>query len=163
MSTVGLGDFRPYSNFERVLILPFFLFGLLLFSYMNNEMLEITFGVQAQIQDIHDLNGLQVFISTLQKKYNENRTLHNDFENKLLAFFDYKWKNDHCNFLQTENDEEILSSMPKRFQLKILKDFMYPDFYYKFKRLFRLKVDFLNNNINIFMPTEKFNEVFTPS
>ena len=49
MSTVGLGDFRPYSDFERVIILPFFLFGLLIFSYMNNEMLNITFGIQAQL------------------------------------------------------------------------------------------------------------------
>ena len=67
MSTVGLGDFRPYSDFERVIILPFFLFGLLIFSYMNNEMLAITFGVQAQLQDNQDLSGLMLFISTLQK------------------------------------------------------------------------------------------------
>ena len=87
MSTVGLGDFRPYSNFERVIILPFFLFGLLIFSYMNNEMLSITFGIQAQVQDLNDMNGLQIFISMLQQKYNYNRKLGNNLEDKLHDYF----------------------------------------------------------------------------
>lgn len=48
--------------------------------------------------------------------------------------------------------------MPKRFQLKILKDFMYPDFYYKFKRLFRLKTEFIDNSMNIIWT--KPNDIF---
>ena len=35
MSTLGLGDFRPISDGERVMIVPFLLFGLLVFAYIN--------------------------------------------------------------------------------------------------------------------------------
>jgi len=44
MSTVGLGDFKPISDVERVLIIPFLLFGLLVFAYINAEMLIIAFN-----------------------------------------------------------------------------------------------------------------------
>lgn len=89
MSTVGLGDFRPYSDFERVIILPFFLFGLLIFSYMNNEMLEITFGIKEQLSDVQDINGLQSFISMLRRNFNNGKQLQNNFEDKMSKFFEY--------------------------------------------------------------------------
>ena len=83
MSTVGLGDYRPYSDFERLIIIPFFVFGLLIFSYMNNMMLEITFRVQEQLKDSHDLNGLTVFVTTLRKRFNHDRPLTSSFEDQL--------------------------------------------------------------------------------
>ena len=37
LSTVGLGDYRPVSDIERLEIIPYMLFGYLLFSYLISE------------------------------------------------------------------------------------------------------------------------------
>lgn len=80
ISTVGLGDYRPYSDFERLIIVPFFLFGLLIFSYMNNMMLEITFRVHEQLKDGQNLSQLTIFVTILRKRFNYNMPLSNNFE-----------------------------------------------------------------------------------
>ena len=36
-------------------------------------------------------------------------------------------------------------------KLKILKNFIYPDFFYKFKRMFSFRADLINNKLNYFM------------
>lgn len=42
LSTVGFGDYRPISDSERVEIIPYLLFGYLIFSYLIGEMQEIS-------------------------------------------------------------------------------------------------------------------------
>lgn len=56
LSTVGLGDYRPTNNFERLLIVPVMLVGLLVFSYMNGILLEIALVVGSHLRDSNDLS-----------------------------------------------------------------------------------------------------------
>lgn len=71
LSTVGFGDFRPISDFERLEIVPYLLFGYLLFSYMNSQILTLTYVIRDQMASIYDYNGLNLFVKTLKSKYNE--------------------------------------------------------------------------------------------
>ena len=58
LSTVGLGDYYPVSNFERIMGCFLFLSGVSTFTYIFNSYLEI----------------LQVWLK-LEKDYNENQNL----------------------------------------------------------------------------------------
>ena len=42
LSTVGIGDFHPRSNFERSIIAPTLLFGAMCLAYISNEFVKIT-------------------------------------------------------------------------------------------------------------------------
>ena len=41
-STVGLGDYHPRSNFERLLIAPGMFFGVMCVAYLSNEFVAIS-------------------------------------------------------------------------------------------------------------------------
>lgn len=58
LSTVGLGDYRPISDSERVEIIPYLLFGYLIFSYLIGEMQEISKRIHEQFGSNEDLRGL---------------------------------------------------------------------------------------------------------
>lgn len=93
VSTVGLGDFRPVSDIERLEILPYMLFGYLLFSYLISEVQFVTKQLIHSISTNEDLRGLNMFISTIRKMYNSNLPLMNNYEDKLYEFFHFYWAN----------------------------------------------------------------------
>lgn len=78
LSTVGLGDFHPRSDLERLFVIPFLLFGYLFFSYMNNEMLNISF-LMTDYEDDYQMKRLNMFLLTLGTKYNYGIPLNQDF------------------------------------------------------------------------------------
>ena len=41
LSTIGFGDFHPRGDFERIVIVIVFLFGVAIFSYVMGNFLEI--------------------------------------------------------------------------------------------------------------------------
>ena len=138
LSTVGLGDFHPKSNVERLVIVPYIIFGVLLFSHMNTEILSLTFKIKNSYVNFHDINGLHLFINTL-RKFNKECKLHNGFEDKLINYFEFLWDHNRNQFQLDSNDLKKFKKLPKTIQLMILKDFCYPDFLTKFKRLFQFK------------------------
>lgn len=76
-----------------------------------------------------------MFLLTLQKLFNKNAPLGNNFEQRLLDHFKFQWAYNRNQFLMTEEDQEKWSQVPFEIQLKILRDFCYPDFMSKFSRL----------------------------
>lgn len=142
LSTVGLGDYRPISNFERIEIIPYFLFGYLVFSYINGEILALSFVIRDRISNTNDINGLTFFIKTLKRKFNGAKTLSKDIELRLFEFFEFYWDNHNTSFLDDTQGEELFDKLPTNVKLLILRDFCYPEFVTKFKRLFQFKTYF---------------------
>ena len=105
LSTVGLGDFRPISDIERLEILPYMLFGYLLFSYIISEMKFVTKQLINSVATNEDINGLNMFISTIRRLYNANLPLMNNFEYELQDVFSFYWSNQHNLFLETDEDK----------------------------------------------------------
>ena len=136
LSTVGLGDFRPISDIERLEILPYMLFGYLIFSYIISEMKYVTNQLINSVATNEDLNGLNMFISTIRRLYNSNLPLMNNYEDKLQDFFHFYWANQRNLFLVTDEDKQNFSELPFELRMVILKDFCYPNFLKKFSRYF---------------------------
>ena len=61
MSTVGLGDYHPRSNFERSIIAPTLLFAALYMAYISNEFVKITLKMDQLTKGFEDQNGLHKF------------------------------------------------------------------------------------------------------
>lgn len=63
LSTVGLGDFHPRSSFERLLIVPAFLFGVLAQAIISGIFLEVAQKISEQNKEgFEDLTGLNKFL-----------------------------------------------------------------------------------------------------
>jgi len=42
LSTVGLGDFHPKNDFEKMMMVPFMFVGVICFSFITGQFLELT-------------------------------------------------------------------------------------------------------------------------
>lgn len=62
LSTVGFGDYRPISDYERLEIIPYLLFGYLVFSYLISEMRANNAKIFYTMRTFEDLSGLNMFI-----------------------------------------------------------------------------------------------------
>ena len=70
MSTVGLGDYRPTNDFERLIIIPYLLFGYLFFGFIVGETQEVVEGLSNSMKDFHDMNNLFKFLDTIRRLFN---------------------------------------------------------------------------------------------
>ena len=59
LSTIGLGDYRPVSNYERIFVAMIILFGVMIFSFIMgvfNEILASFHLLNQSFEDIDNLN-----------------------------------------------------------------------------------------------------------
>ena len=54
---------------------------------------------------------------------------------------DHKWNYDKNNFLLTNEDKNLLAQLPDTVVTNIYTDFLYKDFLFKFRRLFRIRLE----------------------
>jgi len=69
LSTVGFGDFYPYSNIERVVMSITFLVGVSVFSFIIGELLEAFDKTKSLFEENEDADNLSKF-NGLLKKFN---------------------------------------------------------------------------------------------
>jgi len=93
LSTVGFGDFRPYSSLERLVCATVLLLGVAIFSYIMGKFIEILDVFKSLNDSLDDGDNLGKFIGIL-RKYNNNKPIDPDFKLKLEIYFDYRWNND---------------------------------------------------------------------
>ena len=67
LSTVGFGDFRPYSNIERFFMSITFLAGVSVFSYIIGELLETFDKTKSLFEENEDADNLSKFNGLLTK------------------------------------------------------------------------------------------------
>jgi len=66
LSTVGFGDFHPYSEYERMFCALILLLGVSIFSYIMGEINEILTQYQALGADLHDGEQLTRFFGLMR-------------------------------------------------------------------------------------------------
>lgn len=140
ISTVGLGDYAPISNLERMGIIPYLFFGQLIFSYMISRILALTRIIHDEVTCHHDTdrtyqNRLQLFLRTLSIK-NDGKCFDENIERQMNEYFEFFWRNHSTLFLENRNGERHFEFLPSSVKLMILRDFCYPNFLMKFKKFF---------------------------
>ena len=71
LSTVGFGDYYPTNNIERIFIAIMMLWGVMINSYVMENIQIMIHQVRTMDDDYEDYHQLSMFISTL-KRFNEN-------------------------------------------------------------------------------------------
>ena len=74
LTTIGLGDFHPKANLERIFCAFLILFGVMLFSFISSNFIVILTKVRDYKKPVGDDDLLNKFIFTLYK-FNENHPI----------------------------------------------------------------------------------------
>jgi len=101
LSTIGLGDYHPKSNFERLLGAMVLFGGVLTFSYIMGNFLIILDNWKLVHSENEDAANLSRFFG-LMKKFNNNTSLKKDHMGHIQRFFDFYWDSDRRSSIQTE-------------------------------------------------------------
>jgi hypothetical protein len=86
LSTVGLGDFHPRGNIERVCTGFMLLFGVAIFSYIMGNFIEILSEFKEFHKEIDDGDNLSRFFGTL-KYFNGQKDIELKFKERLEVHF----------------------------------------------------------------------------
>ena len=139
LTTVGLGDFHPRGDAERLLVIPFMFFGVISLTVITEGFQSIVGRLNSISEGFEEYGSLQQFLQMLRFRYNCNQNLGGDYEKKIYDFFENRWNHHKTQFLQDSNDWMLLHELPQQVQLQILRHFIYPNFCMKFNRLLRFK------------------------
>ena len=93
LSTVGFGDLHPRSDVERVVCAIILLFGVMIFSYVLGNFVEILNVFIDINEEVEDMEGLTKFFGLLEH-YNRNQVLDQSLRENFEDFFSHKWKHD---------------------------------------------------------------------
>jgi potassium voltage-gated channel Eag-related subfamily H protein 8 len=103
LSTVGLGDYHPRGNLERLATGFILLFGVAIFSYIMGNFIEILSEFKEFHKDIGDGDNLSKFFGTL-KYFNGQKNIDQDFKNRIEMHFDYRWREDKLAAFKDDSD-----------------------------------------------------------
>jgi hypothetical protein len=96
LTTIGLGDYYPLSDTERVLGIGLFLIGSVVFSMLMGVFIEVLnkfLNLDIEFDDSEHLN----FFAQVLIKFNNGVNIDPIIIKKMVKFFEYKWKNDRNN------------------------------------------------------------------
>jgi len=93
LTTIGLGDFHPKGDVERVLCTYYMLFGVMLFSFISTNYIIVLTRLRYYNKPVGDEDLLNKFIFTLYK-FNGDEPVSKNFESIIREFFEYRWKHD---------------------------------------------------------------------
>lgn len=71
LTTIGLGDFHPKSDLERGMCAFIIMFGVMLFSSISSNLIDIIQRFKGYNEPIGDSSLLNIFVLTLYK-FNKN-------------------------------------------------------------------------------------------
>ena len=141
LSTIGLGDFHPVSNTERLVGSFVILIGVAMFSYILGELLFCFELIKCIDKPFGDEEDLDKFFITLQG-FNYNKPIKKEIQSEVRAFIKRKWQLDKNNFLLCEKDQSMFEQLPQDVKTTIYSDFMFKTFLFKFRRFFNIRMDF---------------------
>ena len=111
LSTVGFGDLNARSDFERIFLAFIFLFGVLIFSIVMSNFIQILDRVAQINADLDEGDDLSRFFGLL-KKFNDGRQVNQKLQLKIEKFFSYKWNNAKLMAINDDEEIAILSQLP---------------------------------------------------
>ena len=86
LSTVGLGDFNPKSDVERLVLCVILLLGVTCFSYIMNVLIAIVQEVQHATSESEESQALSCWLLLL-KHFNKNKPLPAEMTTYFETYF----------------------------------------------------------------------------
>ena len=74
-------------------------------------------------------------------KFNNGFQINVQIQDEIAEFINYKNFNDKNNFIISEEDQMLLEQLPDMCKKDLYTKFLFKDFLYKFKRLFRIPIN----------------------
>lgn len=102
LSTIGYGDFRPVSVYEKVLGAFILLFGVAIFSYIIGTFTELLMDYRS-LERFSDHKNLTKWIALLSK-YNNGVALRRSLIIQIEEFMSYYWDENRLLAFKTELD-----------------------------------------------------------
>lgn len=90
---MGLGDYHPKSDAERLFCIVIFICGVSIFSYIMGNLIEIIQSIGNLAGEIEEDEKLSLFISLLDR-FNNYSPIEQSFKKEIQTFFNYKWESD---------------------------------------------------------------------
>jgi hypothetical protein len=109
ITSVGLGDFVPRSNSERVFTIFIILIGVSVKSYIMGKFVDILHSYKAMHADIDDGENLTLFLNTL-RRFNQDKALNTKWRDRVESYFAYRWSQD--KMLKLDTCQNIMQKLP---------------------------------------------------
>jgi hypothetical protein len=93
LATVGYGDLYPVSNAERIIGSIIILFGVVVFSFVMGNFIEMLMEFKIVTAANEDNSNLSKWFGLLAR-FNKGRPLPKDMRERLENYFAYYWDND---------------------------------------------------------------------
>jgi len=107
LSTIGFGDFAPKSTYEKLIIAFVMLFGVVVFSYIMGNLIEIMLNIN-NLDLKPDHRELTKLIALLSK-FNDGAKLPKSLVSKIEDHFNFYWEKNPLAAFQIESDKAIYS------------------------------------------------------
>ena len=113
LTTVGLGDFHPKRNIERILCSFTMLFGVMVTSMVMDNFSKMVQQLRTFNKSFDDSERLSLFMGTIRKM---NDGVPHKFEREIDEYFQFRWKFDKNQAISSEEDFDLLDQLPGRVQ-----------------------------------------------
>jgi len=127
LTTVGLGDYHPFSNNERILCSFIMLFGVTCTSYLMDNFSRMLQALRNIDKNHEESERFHLFLGTL-RKFNDYVRISDTFETKLEAYFQYRWQFNRNLAVSTPEDEQIFEELPGRLQTQLYVEYLFKNF-----------------------------------
>ena len=145
LSTVGLGDYNPRSDSERLYIAMGLLVGVAIFSYIMGEFCQMveSFSTYNQIGGLGD--ELSKFFGVL-RRFNHNEDFDLEIKRQIERYFDHRWDKDKYQVLHPAKDDNFIEQCPDSVQDDFLRHFLFDEFL----QCYRTSFDLIKTNTGKF-------------
>mmetsp|Transcript_28812 Transcript_28812/g.43500 ORF Transcript_28812/g.43500 Transcript_28812/m.43500 type:complete len:125 (+) Transcript_28812:1118-1492(+) len=115
ISTVGLGDLHPQTSYEQGMCMFVMLFGVLITSYVMENLNKIMQELRTYDKPFEDSHGLNLFFGTI-RRFNSNIPLKAKLLQEFESYFNYRWKRDSNLAVATSEDANLFEQLPQQIQ-----------------------------------------------
>ena len=119
LSTVGLGDYNPKSEIERLIMCLILMLGVTCFSYIMGVLTMIVLDVKKANSHNEESEALSRWLLVLQH-FNKRRPLPSDMTAYFEQYFEYFWRNDKNSSVISEEDMALMAELPN-----LIKSFIF--------------------------------------
>ena len=90
LSTIGFGDFHPKHDYERIFCAIIMVGGVMVFSYIMGNFVDMIQSYEIMNGDIDDGDNLSKFFG-LMKKYNKGQDINDELKKRIESYFAFRW------------------------------------------------------------------------
>jgi hypothetical protein len=86
MTTIGLGDYRPWGSPERMFVTFMLIFGVMILTYIMGNLIDLLYKYANYMGDIEESELLSRFFNTL-KQFNGMEPFNKDKKREMEEYF----------------------------------------------------------------------------